>query len=40
MLAVTLGHTNSAIVLLEHEANVNMENTQGWSGNLSLYLIL
>lgn len=31
MLAVTLGHTNSAVVLLEHEANVNTENTQGWS---------
>jgi len=39
MLAVTLGHTNSAIILLEHEANVNTENIQGWSGNLSLYLI-
>ncbi|XP_031780914.1 ankyrin repeat domain-containing protein 13D isoform X1 [Nasonia vitripennis] len=31
MLAVTLGHTDSAIVLLQHEANVNTENTQGWS---------
>ncbi|XP_014478179.1 PREDICTED: ankyrin repeat domain-containing protein 13D isoform X1 [Dinoponera quadriceps] len=31
MLAVTLGHTDSAIVLLHHEANVNTENTQGWS---------
>ncbi|KYM85374.1 Ankyrin repeat domain-containing protein 13B [Atta colombica] len=31
MLAVTLGHTDSAIVLLQHEANVNTENTQGWT---------
>jgi len=34
MLAVTLGHTDSAVVLLQHEANVNTENTQGWTGNL------
>ncbi|XP_012225465.1 ankyrin repeat domain-containing protein 13D isoform X2 [Linepithema humile] len=31
MLAVTLGHSDSAVVLLQHEANVNTENTQGWS---------
>lgn len=31
MLAVTLGHTDSAIILLQHEANVNTENTQGWN---------
>ncbi|XP_012533297.1 ankyrin repeat domain-containing protein 13D [Monomorium pharaonis] len=31
MLAVTLGHTDSTIVLLQHEANVNTENTQGWT---------
>lgn len=31
MLAVTLGHTDCAVVLLHHEANVNTENTQGWS---------
>ncbi|XP_011144547.1 ankyrin repeat domain-containing protein 13D isoform X2 [Harpegnathos saltator] len=31
MLAVTLGHTDSTTVLLHHEANVNTENTQGWS---------
>ncbi|KYN27388.1 Ankyrin repeat domain-containing protein 13B [Trachymyrmex cornetzi] len=31
MLAVTLGHTDSAVVLLQHEANVNTENTQGWT---------
>ncbi|EFN61909.1 Ankyrin repeat domain-containing protein 13B [Camponotus floridanus] len=31
MLAVTLGHADSAVVLLQHEANVNTENTQGWS---------
>lgn len=31
MLAVTLGHTDSAVILLQHEANVNTENTQGWS---------
>lgn len=36
MLAVTLGHTDSAVVLLQHEANVNTENTQGWTGNLFL----
>lgn len=36
MLAVTLGHTDSAIVLLQHEANVNTENTQGWSGGFQL----
>lgn len=36
MLAVTLGHADSAVVLLQHEANVNTENTQGWSGNLLL----
>jgi len=40
MLAVTLGHTDSAVVLLQHEANVNTENTQGWTGNLPLYFIL
>lgn len=38
MLAVTLGHTDSAVILLQHEANVNTENTQGWSGNLLLYI--
>lgn len=37
MLAVTLGHTDSAVVLLQHEANVNTENIQGWTGNLLLY---
>ncbi|XP_015177619.1 PREDICTED: ankyrin repeat domain-containing protein 13D isoform X1 [Polistes dominula] len=31
MLAVTLGHTDCAVVLLHHEANVNTENTQGWT---------
>ncbi|XP_011868021.1 PREDICTED: ankyrin repeat domain-containing protein 13D isoform X2 [Vollenhovia emeryi] len=31
MLAVTLGHTDSAVVLLQHDANVNTENTQGWT---------
>ncbi|KAF7989260.1 hypothetical protein HCN44_010842 [Aphidius gifuensis] len=31
MLAVTLGHTKSVEVLLNHEANVYTENTQGWS---------
>ncbi|XP_071629370.1 ankyrin repeat domain-containing protein 13D isoform X1 [Temnothorax longispinosus] len=31
MLAVTLGHIDSAVVLLQHEANVNTENTQGWT---------
>lgn len=32
MLAVTLGHIESVGVLLQHEANVNTENTQGWTG--------
>lgn len=32
MLAVTLGNYESAVVLLQHEANVNTENKQGWSG--------
>ncbi|KAL6265009.1 hypothetical protein P5V15_005101 [Pogonomyrmex californicus] len=31
MLAVTLGHIDSAVVLLQHEANVNTENIQGWT---------
>ncbi|XP_076626210.1 ankyrin repeat domain-containing protein 13D isoform X3 [Colletes latitarsis] len=31
MLAVTLGNINCVEVLLQHEANVNTENTQGWS---------
>ncbi|KAL7303810.1 hypothetical protein TKK_0003937 [Trichogramma kaykai] len=31
MLAVTLGYVECASVLLEHEANVNAENKQGWS---------
>ncbi|XP_006559791.2 ankyrin repeat domain-containing protein 13D isoform X4 [Apis mellifera] len=31
MLAVTLGHIESVGVLLQHEANVNTENTQGWT---------
>lgn len=39
MLAVTLGHTDSAITLLQHEANVNTENNQGWSGKLLLIFI-
>lgn len=39
MLAVTLGHIDSAVVLLQHEANVNTENIQGWTGNLPLYFV-
>ncbi|XP_048512226.1 ankyrin repeat domain-containing protein 13D isoform X3 [Athalia rosae] len=31
MLAVTLGHAEAARILLHHQANVNTENTQGWS---------
>ncbi|XP_043254543.1 ankyrin repeat domain-containing protein 13D isoform X2 [Colletes gigas] len=31
MLAVTLGNISCVGVLLQHEANVNTENTQGWS---------
>ncbi|XP_076232023.1 ankyrin repeat domain-containing protein 13D isoform X2 [Calliopsis andreniformis] len=31
MLAVTLGHIDCVEVLLQHEANVNTENTQGWT---------
>lgn len=34
MLAVTLGYTKSVEVLLNHDANVYTENTQGWSGKL------
>lgn len=34
MLAVTLGHIESVGVLLQHEANVNTENTQGWTGTI------
>lgn len=32
MLAVTLGHLESARTLLNDEANVNCENTDGWNG--------
>ncbi|XP_076755839.1 ankyrin repeat domain-containing protein 13D isoform X3 [Xylocopa sonorina] len=31
MLAVTLGHIETVGVLLQHEANVNTENNQGWT---------
>jgi len=31
MLAVTLGHLESSRVLLRHNANVNVENTGGWT---------
>lgn len=31
MLAVTLSHMETVGVLLQHEANVNTENTQGWN---------
>lgn len=31
MLAVTLGYTDCVEVLLQHDANVNTENTQGWT---------
>jgi ankyrin repeat protein len=33
MLAVTLGHLESARTLLNNEANVNCENSHGWTGN-------
>lgn len=32
MLAVTLGHVESVRILLNHEANVNCENADGWTG--------
>lgn len=32
MLAVTLGHVDSAVVLMHHDANVNTENNEGWNG--------
>lgn len=32
MLAVTLGHLESTRTLLNHEANVNCENLNGWTG--------
>ncbi|XP_076287516.1 ankyrin repeat domain-containing protein 13D isoform X2 [Lasioglossum baleicum] len=31
MLAVTLGYTGCVGILLQHEANVNTENTEGWT---------
>lgn len=31
MLAVTLGHLESAKVLVQHLTNVNAENKEGWS---------
>ncbi|XP_058807424.1 ankyrin repeat domain-containing protein 13D isoform X2 [Phymastichus coffea] len=31
MLAVTLGHIEASRVLLQHDANINTENKQGWS---------
>lgn len=34
MLAVTLGHLESARTLLNAEANVNCENLNGWTGKL------
>lgn len=34
MLAVTLGHLESARVLLRHLTNVNTENRDGWTGIL------
>lgn len=33
MLAITLGHLESARILLNHEANVSCENADGWTGN-------
>lgn len=38
MLAVTLSHSESVGALLQHEANVNTENTQGWTGNNNIIL--
>lgn len=32
MLAVTLGHLESVRILLNNEANVNRENSDGWTG--------
>ena len=32
MLAVTLGHLESARTLLQHSTNVNTENRDGWTG--------
>ena len=32
MLAVTLGHLESARTLLQHATNVNTENREGWTG--------
>jgi ankyrin repeat protein len=34
MLAVTLGHLESARTLLQHATNVNTENREGWTGNI------
>lgn len=42
MLAVTLGHLESARSLLNSEANVNCENSNGWTGmyNEIIFIIL
>lgn len=33
MLAVTLGHLETARLLMESGANINTENKDGWTGN-------
>lgn len=38
MLAVTLGHLESAKLLMEKGANVNTENKEGWTGNHSFVI--
>lgn len=39
MLAVTLGHLESVKVLINNEANVNVENSDGWTGRVFHLLI-
>jgi ankyrin repeat protein len=36
LLAVTLGHLESAKVLLDNDANVNVEAKDGWTGETNL----
>lgn len=37
-LAVSLGHLESARVLLRHKADVTKENGQGWTGKYTYHL--
>lgn len=39
MLAVTLEHVECARILLSNGANVNVENNDGWTGELCLFCV-